>query len=100
MKINIRILNLTKFHSGEEERIRIGYVFADDDAVSNNDKFKGYREYSAFSSNTKAFDLIKLENLLMPAVAHLIEKPMKSDPLKSRKVIEKIDVNGVSVSLL
>lgn len=100
MKINIILLNLTKFKQNNEDRLRIGYAFCDKESAGDSPKYKGYREFSIFTDNVKVFDEIKLDSLLKPCVAYLVEKKSQRDPLKSYKTIEKIEINGLSFNLV
>lgn len=100
MKINIILLNLTKFKQNDEDRLRIGYTFMDKETAGDSPKYKGYREFSCFTKNVKAFDEIKLDSLLKPCVAYLVEKKSQRDPLRTYKTIDRLEINGLSINLL
>lgn len=100
MKFNILILCTNQYERDGVQHSRLGYIFTDKEAVANTQVLKGYREQSAFYEGTKVFDSITLDMIFKQAVAYVKEVPYPGNPMRTRKVIERIECNGKVVDLL
>ena len=100
MELDIMILNTMKYEKDGKEKSRLGYILTNSEANSNGERFRGFSELSHYRDDDKLFELIPRDFIGKKATARVEEKPSKSNPMKSYKLISEISCDGKTISLV
>ena len=102
MKEKIEIRNILRSINPKSDfkGIRIGFCFAGEKALANNNNYKGFTENACYYDNPNLFDKLPIE--LIGKVVDVTLKTIQStrNPMKSVSVIDTIFYNGSSIRLL
>lgn len=94
MELKIILLSALRYDNKNGKGTRLSYIFAENSAISDTDKMKGYQEFAIFV-NYDVFDKLPIEKMGKQCTIKTEEVPSKNNPLK--KVTRVIQIDNISL---
>lgn len=100
MDLEIMILNKMTYEKEGKEKSRLGYFVIGEKGFSDNEKFKGYSDLSAFADDKRFFDLVPNEFIGQKCIAKIVDRPNPRNPMRMNREISEITCNGKTIYLV